>query len=40
MPAPADPDGLLALDVALTFESGTITGHLFATHCDSLDTQP
>lgn len=38
MPAPADPDGLLALEVSLTFESGTITGHLFATHCDSLDT--
>lgn len=27
----------LALDVDLTFASGTITGHLFATHCDSLD---
>lgn len=27
----------LALDVDLTFPSGTIAGHLFATHCDSLD---
>jgi hypothetical protein len=27
----------LALDVNLTFPSGTIGGHLFATHCDSLD---
>lgn len=36
-PAPADPDGLVALDVSATFAAGTITGHLFATHCDSLD---
>jgi hypothetical protein len=27
----------LALDVNLTFPAGTIAGHLFATHCDSLD---
>lgn len=27
----------LALDVDLTFPSGTLAGHLFATHCDSLD---
>jgi hypothetical protein len=27
----------LALDVQLAFPSGTIAGHLFATHCDSLD---
>jgi hypothetical protein len=27
----------LALDVQLTFPSGSITGHLFATHCASLD---
>ena len=27
----------LALDIDLTFAAGTITGHLFATHCDSLD---
>ncbi len=27
----------IALDVNLTFPSGTLAGHLFATHCDSLD---
>lgn len=27
----------LALDVDLTFASGTLAGHLFATHCTSLD---
>jgi hypothetical protein len=27
----------LALDVDLTFAAGTVSGHLFATHCDSLD---
>jgi hypothetical protein len=27
----------LALDVDLTFASGTLAGHLYATHCDSLD---
>jgi hypothetical protein len=37
MPAPSDPDGFVALDVTLTFAAGTVTGHLFATHCDSLD---
>ncbi|MBL8623517.1 MAG: hypothetical protein JNK64_19575 [Myxococcales bacterium] len=36
-PAPADPDGLIALDLAATFAAGTVSGHLFATHCDSLD---
>lgn len=36
--APSDPDGLIAVDVALTFAAGAVTGHLFATHCDSLDT--
>lgn len=36
-PAPADPDGLVALDLTATFAAGTVTGHLFATHCDSLD---
>lgn len=30
----------LALDVDLTFPSGTLAGHLFATHCDSLDDPP
>ncbi|MDQ3295842.1 MAG: hypothetical protein M3619_04620 [Myxococcota bacterium] len=37
MPAPSDPDGFVALDVMLTFPNGTVTGHIFATHCDSLD---
>lgn len=37
MPAPADPDGFAALDASLTFAAGTIVGHVFATHCDSLD---
>lgn len=37
MPAPADADGFVAIDAQLTFAAGTITGHLFATHCDSLD---
>jgi len=27
----------VALDVSLTFAAGTVTGHVFATHCDSLD---
>lgn len=26
-----------ALDASLTFAAGTITGHIYATHCDSLD---
>ncbi len=37
MTAPSDPDGMLALDLSLTFTGGNVTGHLFATHCDSLD---
>jgi hypothetical protein len=27
----------IALDVNLTFSSGTVMGHLYATHCASLD---
>jgi hypothetical protein len=27
----------VAYDVMLTFDAGTISGHLYATHCDSLD---
>ena len=27
----------IALDVMLTFQQGTVAGHLYATHCDSLD---
>lgn len=30
----------LALDVNLTFAAGSLAGHLFATHCDSLDDPP
>jgi hypothetical protein len=29
----------LSADVSLTFAGGTIIGHLYATHCDSLDEQ-
>lgn len=39
-PVAADPSAIppfVALDVQLTFAAGTITGHLFATHCASLD---
>ena len=32
-----DAGGILALDTALTFSGGTVMGHLFATHCTSLD---
>jgi hypothetical protein len=27
----------VALEVSMTFDAGTVTGHVFATHCDSLD---
>jgi hypothetical protein len=37
MPAPADTDGFAAFDASLTFSAGTISGHVYATHCDSLD---
>ena len=36
-PAPADADGLIALDLDATFSGGSVVGHLFAQHCDSLD---
>lgn len=29
----------LSADTSITFAAGTITGHLYATHCDSLDEQ-
>lgn len=29
----------LGVDTSITFAGGTITGHLYATHCDSLDEQ-
>jgi hypothetical protein len=30
----------IAVDATLTFDTGTITGHVFATHCASLDESP
>ncbi len=38
MTAPSQPDGHVALDVMATFEQGSAMGHIYATHCDSLDT--
>ena len=40
-PVAADPSAtepFVALDATLTFAAGTITGHVFATHCASLDS--
>lgn len=39
---PSDPDGFVALDVTISLEDGggEVTGHIFATHCDSLDDVP
>ena len=31
------PDSFVALDANLTFTGGTLTGHLYGTHCASLD---
>ena len=31
-------DGFVALDVMATFQNGTVNGHLYATHCASLDS--
>jgi hypothetical protein len=39
MTPPSDPDGFIAFDATLTFSGGTISGHVFATHCDELDEQ-
>lgn len=36
-PVAYEPGTFVALDVMLTFPDGTLTGHLYATHCDSLD---
>jgi hypothetical protein len=36
-PAAAMGDVFVALDVMLTFAAGTVSGHLYATHCASLD---
>jgi hypothetical protein len=35
---PMDAAGFVALDVMITFANGTASGHLFATHCASLDS--
>jgi hypothetical protein len=29
--------GFVAFDAEVTFPDGTMTGHVYATHCDSLD---
>jgi hypothetical protein len=31
------PGSFVAVDVVLTFSTGTVTGHLYATHCSTLD---
>ena len=31
------PTGFVALDLSLTFAAGTVIGHLYATHCTSID---
>jgi hypothetical protein len=36
-PVAASGDTFVAFDVMLTFPAGTVTGHLYATHCASLD---
>jgi hypothetical protein len=36
-PVAASGDMFVAFDVTLTFASGTVSGHLYATHCASLD---
>jgi hypothetical protein len=37
-PSPSHPGGLVAFALDAEFAGGTVRGHLFATHCDSLDT--
>jgi hypothetical protein len=32
-----DPSGFVAFDLLATFPEGTVAGHLYATHCESLD---
>lgn len=39
-PVAYQPGQFVAFDAAVTFASGTVTGHAFATHCDSLDSPP
>ena len=33
-----DASGFVALDATLTFQQGSMTGHLYATHCASMDS--
>ncbi|MBW2732027.1 MAG: hypothetical protein JRH20_06505 [Deltaproteobacteria bacterium] len=35
--SPSHPEGFVALELTATFAEGTISGHLYARHCDSLD---
>jgi len=35
-PTPTD-DAFIAFDVNATFDGGTMTGHIYAVHCDSMD---
>ncbi len=37
--SPSDPEGFIALDVSMRFDDpvGSLTGRIFAKHCDSLD---
>lgn len=37
MTSPSHPEGFVALELTATFDEGTISGHLYAGHCDSLD---
>lgn len=37
MPAPSHEEGFVSFDLNLQFEGGTIAGHVYATHCDSMD---
>ena len=37
-PVAYDAGTFVALDVMLTFSAGTVSGHLYATHCASLDS--
>ncbi|MCA9550108.1 MAG: hypothetical protein KC933_08740, partial [Myxococcales bacterium] len=39
MPAPAHPEGFVALEVQASFPEGGLSGHVFATHCDSMDVR-
>jgi hypothetical protein len=38
MAMPSHMEGFIAFDLSATFPSGTASGHIYAVHCDSLDT--